>query len=184
MTPLELWESAVGMAKSMARKRAGRIPGADVQDFEQAALLALWKAANHYRDDCGAAFTTYAWHHVRGELNCERWRCCLFGFKAGKAEANGKYTHKAPEGLGGLEEENVPVTRPGTLLEDRDLLSHVIRQLRTENLRTVARRYWVEGLPTATIAHQLGLSVARIEQLHREAYRDMVSIAEEIKKHE
>ena len=171
-SPMKLWKSGVGMAKAVARRRARRLHGVQAEDLEQAALLALWKAAKIYREGSGASFTSFAWHYVRGEVNCERWRHCLFGFKAGKAQAYKKY--EPPEFFAVAEGDGVSV--PACRFDDEDYLVEVVRRL-PAGLRRVAQLYWVEGVPSKRVAEALGLSLSRVEQLHREAFRRMVAAA-------
>jgi len=172
----------------MAFRRVRRVPGAEVADFVQAALAALWKAAQGWRPDGGAAFSTFAWHHIRGELNCECWRQCLFGFKAGKAVVYRDWQLPTRQPLPRYRDKQAdpdpvpePYMLPDATLDDRDLLEFILLHLNAGKLREVARRYWVEGQSSKDVARDLGVSVCRIEQLHRKAYQKMVQVARRLK---
>ena len=187
-TPESLFDQHVGLAKGLAYRRARRHAGAtadDAEDLAQAALLGLWLAATRYRPDGGAAFSTYAYEWVRGELRDECWRLRFWGFQANRAVRDGLIAGlPARDGMPSERDEPdaVPQVGPSSSLEDADLLDFVIRQLPTVKLRRTARLYWVEGRPTKEIAAELRVSVARVEQLHREAFRRMQDVAGRLRK--
>lgn len=186
MTTLELWQSGLALAKHMARQRAriaAPLLGTCSDDFQQAALLALWQAAQNYKVGCGSTFTSFAWHHIRGELNCERWRQEVLGFKAGKAQAYNKVTNlpkRSP--LDNLPEERLFQVSSESLYDDKELLDWMIKQLQPVKAQVVARRFWLEGLSTATIAHQLAVSVTRVEQIRAKARHDLQALASTLQK--
>ena len=62
----DLVESHMGLARSLARRYAGN--GQVLEDLEQVAYLGLVKAAQRYRPEEGAAFSTFATVSILGEL--------------------------------------------------------------------------------------------------------------------
>lgn len=182
MTPIELWTEHVGLAKGMARKRARLLHpflGDCGEDLEQAALMGLWIAALDYDENRESKFGSYAWFHIRGALNCERWRQGFWGFKAEKAKVYSKVELRNRSSLSEVADQLT--SKSGGELDqfvEGDLVQFLIRQLRPQKAQVVARRFWIEGLSTVTIAHQMNLSVDRIEQIRSKAKKDLQRLAQ------
>jgi RNA polymerase sigma factor (sigma-70 family) len=178
---LDLWQSHIGLAKDMARKYSRiwkPILGDCVEDLEQAAMMGLWIAAHRFDPTKGTEFSTYAWDYIKGELNCERWRLGFWGFAGGKAQAYKQFVLPDRDPLSSVPEKVETREDFGIdQFENVDLLHFLIRQLRPIKAQVVARRFWLEGLSTATIAHQMALSTDRIDQIRAKAKKDLIALA-------
>ncbi len=179
MNSPNLWKTAIGLAKRMVRSRILLCESLKryEDDLNQASLIGAWKASQTYDSSKNTKFTTYAWHVIRGEINLEKWRCGFFGFQAEKRQSYGKC--KLPE-VSRMKFDTVVVDESTNKVDNSDLFDYAIRQMRPEKLQQVARLYWLEELPSKSIAKQVGVSLSRVEQMHRMAYKKMAEVIERI----
>lgn len=172
MTPEELWESCRAMALAEARRHHAHSM-ADLEDLEQAALLALWQAALAYRD-CGTQFSTYSHYYVVGGLKKEGRTGSSWGESALRnARRRGEVLpvlgrfYDVAEYEAGREDDGI------RRVEDSEYLSYLLDCLERESVRTAARRYFVELLPVETIARQMAMTPKYVQTLLREACQEM-----------
>lgn len=67
MTAAALWTAHRPLAKSIARGYF--LPGADQEDVQQEALIALWEASRSYQPDKGSSFRSFAKLVIERRLN-------------------------------------------------------------------------------------------------------------------
>lgn len=181
MTPTELWLENQERTKRLVYQRANLTPTwwKIIDDLMQSALMNLWIAANKYQEERAnngmsvASFFTYAYPRIKGGLVMESWRHHFFGIKARRQKIKVSVTEKV---------EELPVSVPDSVPEDMDLVEYIINQLPSERWQMIARRKYVEGLQQKTIAHQMGISETRVNQMMKVIDAEMMLIVERLKK--
>lgn len=179
-TPLELWEQYTPYAKAQAYRRSYSYSADVREDFEQAALLGLWRAAITWREGI-APFAIWCRRHVHGELQLEAWRQSFFGAWASRKSYEEAKPLPAVQALPEIPLELELERDEGSEWAEQ-LIDYLISRLPSQRFRCFARHRWLEGLSLTSIAHQFGLSRSRVEALQVDAMRLLKQYAREFQK--
>jgi RNA polymerase sigma factor (sigma-70 family) len=192
----ELWEDCIGLARHMAFRKWRKLPSliSSHDDLLQAAYVGLWEACLSWKEG-GKSFPNWALLYINGRLNKEVSKLMGWNKEVGETQSNngfypktrsrivvnwdGKNNNKEQKTWG---EVDMPFNSPNTSLDEKEFLDFIIHQLSTQKRKIVARRYYLEGLPMVSIAHQLAVSVQTISRMLQETFAEMETIANGLKR--
>jgi RNA polymerase sigma factor (sigma-70 family) len=154
-TKEHLVESHQALAAGTAKKYANR--GLPWEDLRQEAMLGLLKAADLFREDMGAEFSTYAVYWIRKYIltALEKEKRCSLG-----AEDLGETDPVLPhQQISGQEAAALPAFPEDMPAQERKIM-----------LLTFGRKLTLKEISAAT-----GMSVEKVKQLRGKAFRRLKS---------
>jgi len=177
MTPNQLAESCLGLAKRIAMRKARTTPACITFDeLLSPAYLGLVDASRKYKPDRGVPFSGYAGLRISGAiqdyLRARQWvnpRSRMENIPSIQSldmrQPNGDYIPT---------DEHDQVSAASQLddarrqLDTEEFFTIVVRCL-SEKQRTIIRMYYIDGKYFNDIAEYLGISQSRVCQLHQKA---------------
>jgi len=157
----QLVESHRGLVRALAWRLRCRLPrGVDVQELSSLGHLGLAKAASSYDPKIGA-FSTYAYHRIRGEMLDgirKSSRIDYVSFEAGEYQES-----LSPQGA-------TDAVDTAISLEMRRQLHEAMMALPAEVFELVYLTYF-DGLSLAAAAEKLGYSRSWASRVHGRAIR-------------
>ncbi len=137
-------------------KRAAQ-PGLDFEDATQEGLIGLFTAIEHYRPDCGAAFSTYAAVCVRNAI-----------ISAGKAAGRKKH-QPLNQSVPLTETHSIPGPEEQTIANEQVALTLEKARLALSSFERKVLRLRMDGCTGAEIARYTGKPVKSVENALRRA---------------
>lgn len=172
MNPHKLFDANTRLAYKLAgqfyQSHRRRYPLADLEDFQNTALLGLWRACLRYR---GGSFSTYAYRIICGHLFMSRRTL----HPLGKAAQHTEETTKQWAGprIGAYQDS---LSAPDTSVEDAEEVRHLLGLLRPRD-REILWLCEAEGLSFKEIGERFGISDEMARRVARRALAKLRKVA-------
>jgi RNA polymerase sigma factor (sigma-70 family) len=170
-----------GLLKQLARQTHKRFPTADPEDLMQEGRIGLWRAAQRYKKNKGAKFSTFAHRHVSSHMNeyaakshqvrlpIQRLRKELKAGRSAPMTVSGQQANQKGHTIFGLSQHRNLQTDGGIeKAHARARLNKMFRKMPTTHRHILTMKH-AEGYSDLQISKRLGITRRRLKTLEREA---------------